>query len=138
MPLEGKRMILCLDGTWVNSDMGYNRPTAQDPNDTLAIPTNVTRVYRSLRKRGFDGDSQIMYYHAGVGSTGGVDSIADGVFGTGVAEVRPNWLISTQRLQADIVTRISGKRTVLLLRIMNLVTRLFYWAFRVVRLLREA
>ncbi|KAJ5537355.1 hypothetical protein N7513_010541 [Penicillium frequentans] len=87
MPLEGKRIILCLDGTWVNSDKGYNRPTAQDPNDSLAIPTNVTRVYRSLRKRGFDGESQVMYYHPGVGSTGGVsDSIAGGVFGTGVAE----------------------------------------------------
>jgi hypothetical protein len=138
MPLEGKRIILCLDGTWVNSDKGYNRPTAQDPNDTLAIPTNVTRVYRSLRKRGFDGESQVMYYHPGVGSAGGVsDSIAGGVFGTGVSEVRPKWLISTQRVQADIVTRISGKRTVLLVRIMNLVTRLFYWGFRAVRLLRE-
>lgn len=88
MPLEGKRIILCLDGTWVNSDKGYNRPTAQDPNESLAIPTNVTRVYRALRKRGFDGESQIMYYHPGVGSTGGLeDSISGGVFGTGVAEV---------------------------------------------------
>lgn len=96
MPLEGKRIILCLDGTWVNSDKGYNQPTAQDPNDTLAVSTNVTRVYRSLRKRGFDGESQVMYYHPGVGSTGGVsDSIAGGVFGTGVAEVRPKSLIST-------------------------------------------
>ncbi|KAJ5650526.1 uncharacterized protein N7484_004249 [Penicillium longicatenatum] len=87
MPLDGKRIILCLDGTWVNSDKGYNRPTAQDPNETSAIPTNVTRVYRSLRKRGFDGESQVMYYHPGVGSTGGVsDSISGGVFGTGVAE----------------------------------------------------
>lgn len=79
-----------------------------------------------------------MYYHPGVGSAGGVsDSIAGGVFGTGVAEVRPKWLISTQRVQADIVTRISGRRTVLLVRIMNLATRLFYWGFRAVRLLRE-
>ncbi|KAJ5287347.1 hypothetical protein N7478_003033 [Penicillium angulare] len=87
MPLEGKRLILCLDGTWMNSDKGYNRPTIDDPNDTLEVPTNVTRVYRALRKRGFDGESQVMYYHPGVGSTGGVsDSIAGGVFGVGVAE----------------------------------------------------
>lgn len=92
MPIEGKRIICCLDGTWVNSDKGYNKPTVQQPCATLAVPSNVTRIYRSLRKRGWDGESQVMYYHPGVGSTGDIsDMIAGGVFGIGVSEVRLIW-----------------------------------------------
>lgn len=88
MPVPGKRIILCLDGTWVNSDKGYNRPTLDEPNATLQVPSNVTRVYRSLRNRDRDGTSQILYYQPGVGSTGGIaDTIAGGVFGAGVSEV---------------------------------------------------
>lgn len=91
MPIEGKRIICCLDGTWVNSDKGYNKPTVQQPRATLAVPSNVTRICRSLRKRGWDGKSQVMYYHPGVGSTGDIsDTIAGGVFGIGVSEVRPH------------------------------------------------
>lgn len=91
MPIEGKRIICCLDGTWVNSDKGYNKPTVQQPCATLAVPSNVTRIYRSLRKRGWDGESQVMYYHPGIGSTGDIsDMIAGGVFGIGVSEVRPH------------------------------------------------
>lgn len=84
----GKRLILCLDGTWVNSDQGYNRPTLDQPNATLQVPTNVTRVYRALRKRDSAGWAQVMYYHPGVGSNGGIaDAFAGGVFGVGVSEV---------------------------------------------------
>ncbi|GLI73636.1 hypothetical protein PoHVEF18_001856 [Penicillium ochrochloron] len=87
MPSKGKRLVVCLDGTWVNSDQGYNRPTIHDPNYTLQVPSNVTRLYRGLRKKGLDGMSQVVYYHPGVGSTGSVaDEIAGGVFGSGVSE----------------------------------------------------
>ncbi|KAJ5387388.1 hypothetical protein N7509_009929 [Penicillium cosmopolitanum] len=87
MPVPWKRIILCLDGTWVNSDKGYNRPTLDQPNATLQVPSNVTRVYRALRNRDRDGTCQISYYQPGVGSTGGIaDSIAGGVFGAGVSE----------------------------------------------------
>ncbi|KAJ5891332.1 uncharacterized protein N7473_007560 [Penicillium subrubescens] len=87
MPSKGKRLVVCLDGTWVNSDQGYNRPTIHDPNYTLQVPSNVTRLYRALRKKGLDGMSQVVYYHPGVGSTGSVsDEIAGGVFGSGVSE----------------------------------------------------
>lgn len=88
MPSKGKRLVVCLDGTWVNSDQGYNRPTIHDPNYTLQVPSNVTRLYRALRKKGLDGMSQVVYYQPGVGSTGSVsDEIAGGVFGSGVSEV---------------------------------------------------
>ncbi|KAJ5389922.1 uncharacterized protein N7496_000990 [Penicillium cataractarum] len=87
MPPQGKRLVVCLDGTWVNSDQGYNRPTVHDPNYTLQVPSNVTRLYRALRKKGLDGMSQVVYYHPGVGSSGSLsDEIAGGVFGAGVGE----------------------------------------------------
>lgn len=88
MPSKGKRLVVCLDGTWVNSDQGYNRPTIHDPNYSLQVPSNVTRLYRALRKKGLDGMSQVVYYHPGVGSSGSVaDEFAGGVFGVGVSEV---------------------------------------------------
>lgn len=87
-----KRIIACMDGTWTNSDNGYVRPTLDDPTATIQVPTNVTRLYRSLRKRGPDDTSQVLYYHPGVGSSGGiVDTIAGGVFGAGVSEVYSLW-----------------------------------------------
>lgn len=92
MLTPGKRLILCLDGTWVNSDQGYNRPTLDQPNATLQIPTNVTRVYRALKKRDSAGWAQVMYYHPGVGTSGGItDTVAGGVFGAGVSEVGEHW-----------------------------------------------
>lgn len=88
MSYQGKRLVLCLDGTWVNSDKGYNRPTFQQPNATLQVPSNVTRLYRSLKKRDPDGKIQIVYYQPGVGTEGNLtDKIAGGVFGVGVSEV---------------------------------------------------
>ncbi|KAJ6028004.1 hypothetical protein N7540_003580 [Penicillium herquei] len=81
-----RRLILCLDGTWMNSDRGDNH-TPGSRYETLAPPTNVTRMYRALQKRGPNGESQVMYYQPGVGSTGGVaDSISGGLFGDGVGE----------------------------------------------------
>lgn len=88
MSYQGKRLVLCLDGTWVNSDKGYNKPTFQQPNATLQVPSNVTRLYRSLKKRDLDGKIQIVYYQPGVGTEGNLtDVVAGGVFGSGVSEV---------------------------------------------------
>ena len=88
MPNRGKRIILCLDGTWVNSDKGFNWTSLQYPNATLQVPSNVSRVYRALKRRGPDGKIQVVYYHPGVGSTGNItDYIAGGIFGAGVSEV---------------------------------------------------
>ncbi|KAJ5698870.1 hypothetical protein N7462_000875 [Penicillium macrosclerotiorum] len=85
--MPGKRIVVCLDGTWVNSDEGYNRPSLSDPNFTLQVPSNVTRLYRALQKKGLDGKGQVIYYHSGVGTSGTLsDTIAGGVFGAGVGE----------------------------------------------------
>lgn len=88
MPIPEKRIVVCLDGTWVNSDKGYNRPSLGQPNTTIQVPTNVTRLHRALRNRDKHDTVQMLYYQPGVGSTGGIaDTIAGGVFGSGVSEV---------------------------------------------------
>jgi hypothetical protein len=125
MLTPGKRLILCLDGTWVNSDQGYNRPTVGQKNATLQIPTNVTRLHRALRKRDAAGWTQIMYYHSGVGTSGGLaDSVAGGVFGVGVSEVSDDGNSVDQCLMTH--RRISGKRTLSSQQTMNLAMRLFW------------
>jgi hypothetical protein len=126
MPVPGKRIILCLDGTWVNSDKGYDRPTLDQPNATLQVPSNVTRVYRSLRNRDRDGTCQIRYYQPGVGSTGGiVDTIAGGLLGAGVSEVGPVNSISMVEHYLTKSRRTCERLTALSLQIMSLEMRSF-------------
>ncbi|KAH8791758.1 hypothetical protein F5882DRAFT_83505 [Hyaloscypha sp. PMI_1271] len=84
-----KRLVLCCDGTWMDSDDGYNKPTLIPyvPTGTLQIPSNVTRISRGLKKTGLDGSPQIIYYHSGVGTGPGfVDAIGGGLLGTGISE----------------------------------------------------
>ncbi|KAG9232741.1 hypothetical protein BJ875DRAFT_380011 [Amylocarpus encephaloides] len=84
-----KRLILCCDGTWMDSDDGFNKPTLIPyvPTATLQVPSNVTRISRALTKNGLDGIHQIIFYQAGVGtSTGVLDSFTGGALGKGIAE----------------------------------------------------
>ncbi|KAF3940670.1 hypothetical protein ABW19_dt0209068 [Dactylella cylindrospora] len=55
---KGKRIIICCDGTWQDSDQG-----------DAGFPTNVTRFARALKSVTDDGVSQIIYYQSGVGSS---------------------------------------------------------------------
>ncbi|RFU31036.1 hypothetical protein B7463_g5331, partial [Scytalidium lignicola] len=84
-----KRLLLCCDGTWMDSDNGFTKPTLipYQPNASLQVPSNVTRISRALTKVGLDGKHQIIYYHSGVGSGGGaVDALTGGLLGTGISE----------------------------------------------------
>jgi uncharacterized protein (DUF2235 family) len=49
----------------LNSDDGMQ-------NGELAIPSNVTRLSRAIKSLSDDGIPQIVYYHYGVGSQGGI------------------------------------------------------------------
>lgn len=130
MPYHGKRLVLCLDGSWANSDKGYNRPTLQQPNATLQIPSNVTRVYRSLKRRDLDGKSQIVFYQPGVGTEGNItDAIAGGAFGSGVSEVGELVLLMWRRRRLTSCDRTLGRPIASLQRIMSPVMKLFSWAF---------
>ncbi|EPS45361.1 hypothetical protein H072_627 [Dactylellina haptotyla CBS 200.50] len=55
---RGKRVIICCDGTWQDSDQG-----------DAGFPTNVTRFARALKSVSDDGVAQIIYYQSGVGSS---------------------------------------------------------------------
>jgi uncharacterized protein (DUF2235 family) len=74
-----KRIVICADGTWnvrdqVNKDAG--RPQ----------PTNVTKVARGVRARSTSGVDQVVFYHEGVGTDGGVDRLTGGAFGHGIED----------------------------------------------------
>ena len=60
-------------GTWLNSDDGQQ-------NGELSIPSNVTRMSRAIKQVSDDGIPQVVYYHFGVGSEGGmVDRVVMGM-----------------------------------------------------------
>ncbi|KAI0887297.1 uncharacterized protein GGS22DRAFT_107432 [Annulohypoxylon maeteangense] len=82
-----KRIVVCCDGTWQNSDNGYVQPTSSNPLPTLQIPSNVTRISRTFKRTCSDGTFQIVYYQSGVGSRSGpINRILGGAFGIGIAE----------------------------------------------------
>ena len=60
-----KRLIVACDGTWLNSDDGMQ-------NGELSIPSNITRLSRAIKAESDDGIPQVVYYHFGVGSQGGI------------------------------------------------------------------
>jgi len=70
-----KRIIICCDGTWQNSDGGK-----------VEVPTNVTRITRALKSYTDDGISQVVYYQSGVGTGGTVNRLVGGGTGLGLSE----------------------------------------------------
>ncbi|KAL8953458.1 MAG: hypothetical protein Q9222_000662 [Ikaeria aurantiellina] len=78
----GKRLIVACDGTWMNSDNGFEKDSylPWDHNGHLQVPSNVTRICRALRPLSQDGRAQIIYYQAGVGTE---ESWWDHVYGGG-------------------------------------------------------
>ncbi|GAB7350623.1 hypothetical protein MBLNU459_g1188t1 [Dothideomycetes sp. NU459] len=79
-PRTYKRLIVASDGTWLNSDSGSLK-------DQLSIPSNVTRIARAIKVVSSDGIQQIVYYHRGVGSGGGIiDRVYGGITGEGLGE----------------------------------------------------
>jgi uncharacterized protein (DUF2235 family) len=75
-----KRLILCEDGTWLNSGSGSLQ-------GSLFIPSNVTRISRCIKPISADGIPQVVYYHAGVGSGGGFTNKLAGIDGGGLGEI---------------------------------------------------
>lgn len=76
-PRPSKRLVLCEDGSWLNSQSGSLRAS-------LEIPSNVTRISRAVKPRSRDGIPQVVYYHFGVGSGRGIyDRVSGGVSGEG-------------------------------------------------------
>jgi uncharacterized protein (DUF2235 family) len=72
-----KRLVICADGTWNVRDQA-------DKNAKTRRPTNVTKVARAVRSRDAHGLDQVVIYHDGVGTSGGLDRITGGAFGDGI------------------------------------------------------
>jgi uncharacterized protein (DUF2235 family) len=69
----GRKLVVCCDGTW-------NRPYQ------VGGPTNVVKMVRAILPIDPDGASQLVYYHAGVGTGNLVDVITGGVVGIGLGQ----------------------------------------------------
>ncbi|SMR45805.1 unnamed protein product [Zymoseptoria tritici ST99CH_1E4] len=79
-PRPGKRLILCEDGTWLNS-------AGETLSGALDIPSNITRLSRAIKAVSSDGIQQVVYYHQGIGAGGGITNrIVGGATGKGLAE----------------------------------------------------
>jgi uncharacterized protein (DUF2235 family) len=72
-----KRIVICADGTW-------NERDRVDEKTGHRHPTNVTKVARGVLPKAVDGTPQVLYYHEGVGTAGGLDKFTGGAFGDGI------------------------------------------------------
>jgi uncharacterized protein (DUF2235 family) len=72
-----KRIVICADGTW-------NERDRIDPKTGHRHPTNVLKVARAVLPQAADGTVQVVYYHEGVGTGGGLDKVTGGAFGEGI------------------------------------------------------
>src|ERR1700722_18848008 len=72
-----KRIVICADGTWNIRDQ-------VDKKTNKRHPTNVTKVARAVLPRAANGIDQVVYYHDGVGTAGGLDRFTGGAFGDGI------------------------------------------------------
>jgi uncharacterized protein (DUF2235 family) len=74
-----KRLVLCADGTWNTRDQ-------QNEDSGKRCPTNVTKVARAVRPRDDNGVDQVVFYHDGLGTGGGLDRVTGGAFGRGIED----------------------------------------------------
>ncbi|KAK3072975.1 hypothetical protein LTR53_005835 [Teratosphaeriaceae sp. CCFEE 6253] len=81
-----KKLIICCDGTWMDSDNGWVPGKWGQPGH-LQNPSNITRIARAIRPEDDHHHPQIVYYQAGVGTGIGLYShLVGGGTGLGLAE----------------------------------------------------
>ncbi|KAH8658692.1 hypothetical protein BGZ60DRAFT_383301 [Tricladium varicosporioides] len=111
-----KRLIVCCDGTWMDSDDGFTKPSLFPyvPTGTLQVPSNVTRISRALKRKTTDGISQIIAYHSGVGTSSSsvTDVVTGGALGKGISEnIREAYsFIAANYVQGDEIILIGFSR----------------------------
>jgi uncharacterized protein (DUF2235 family) len=74
-----KRVVICADGTW-------NLRDQVDESTGKRRPSNVTKLARAVRSKSSTGVDQLVYYHEGVGTNGGLDKWTGGAFGSGIED----------------------------------------------------
>jgi uncharacterized protein (DUF2235 family) len=72
-----KRIVICADGTWNVRDQVPDKGKTRHPS-------NVTKVARAVKSRSANGVDQVVFYHDGIGTTGGLDKYTGGAFGSGI------------------------------------------------------
>ncbi|KAK0704424.1 hypothetical protein B0H67DRAFT_499240 [Lasiosphaeris hirsuta] len=102
LPSAPKRIIICCDGTWMDS-LGKK---SYEP------PSNVTRISRGLCRTCCDGTHQIINYFAGVGTANTLDQFTGGAFGMGLdADIRNVYnFICTNYVDGDAIILIGFSR----------------------------
>ncbi|KXT04623.1 hypothetical protein AC579_8796 [Pseudocercospora musae] len=83
-----KKVIICCDGTWRNSDSGIFKGTGLSWlwRGQEQVATNVTRISRAINSTDSKGKQQVIFYQAGVGSEGNlIERIVGGALGVGLA-----------------------------------------------------
>ena len=74
-PIGGKRLVLCLDGTWNTPAQELER----EDNTRVYRPTNVLKVARAVKLRADDGKLQVVYYDTGIGAMSQYPGATNGV-----------------------------------------------------------
>ncbi|KAF2104523.1 hypothetical protein NA57DRAFT_70728 [Rhizodiscina lignyota] len=84
---QSKKIIICCDGTWDNSDNGFEKG-GMFSNGSLQSPSNVTHLTRATLPEDENHKAQVVYYQAGVGSTSisMLDHLYAGATGAGLSE----------------------------------------------------
>jgi len=78
--VKKKRIIVCCDGTWLDSTGGLMK-------NKLPIPSNITRISQAIKPTSSDGVQQVVFYQAGIGSTGNfINKIVGGATAEGLSE----------------------------------------------------
>ncbi|KAF2217434.1 hypothetical protein CERZMDRAFT_80195 [Cercospora zeae-maydis SCOH1-5] len=83
-----KKLIVCCDGTWKNSDSGILNGTGLSWiwRGEEQVSTNVTKIARAIESVDSKGRQQIVLYQAGVGSEGNlIERTVGGALGLGLA-----------------------------------------------------
>jgi uncharacterized protein (DUF2235 family) len=81
-----KKLIVCCDGTWMDSDNGYVKGR-WGRRGHIQNPSNVTRIARAIRAEDNTHHPQIVYYQAGLGTGIGITTqILGGGTGMGLEE----------------------------------------------------
>lgn len=84
-----KKLIVCCDGTWRNSDSGIwsNTGLSWIWRGQEQVATNVTRISRAIESVDSQGKQQTVCYQAGVGSEGNIiQRVVGGALGIGLVE----------------------------------------------------
>src|SRR5713101_3740691 len=72
-----KRIVVCADGTW---------NTPEQTEEGKACATNVAKLASAVAPQDGLGQTQVVYYHPGVGERGGLwDHVTGGAFGVGLS-----------------------------------------------------